>query len=120
MLSELVLPQVALHHPRPTLFMGLVKVRYRQYFLHQKFYKTPKTKYIILSQENSCIMLSKRSFFTFSSHAGKSISAFLKLRTKDNKICYYVCFVDMNKNLSYLKKALKRSLLLIQIFSNAI
>ena len=47
--SELVLPQVDQPHPRPTLVMRLLKVRYRQYFLHQKFYKTPKTKYIIFS-----------------------------------------------------------------------
>ena len=107
------------------LFMGSVKVCYRQYVLHQKFYQTPQTKYIIYSLRKFMCTPSKcniSSFFTFSSHLGKSIksSAVLKLlsnicfrlyqKISNIKICKNICFVDMNSNLPYLKKALESSL----------
>ena len=62
------------------------------------------------------------SFFTFSSHLGKSIksSAVLKLlsnirfrlyqKISNIKTCKKICFVDINSNLPNLKKALENSL----------
>ena len=74
MLSELVLPQVDQPHPRPTLFMGLVKVRYRQYFCTTNSIKHLRQSTLFFSQENLSIMPSKCSTASdFSSHSGKSI-----------------------------------------------
>ena len=106
------------------LFMGPVKVCYRQYFWHQKFYQTPKTKYIIYSPRKLMCTSSNcniSSFFTFSNHLGKSIKspAVLKLsnicfrlcqKNSNIKTCKNICFVDMNSNLPYLKKTLENSL----------
>ena len=110
------------------LLMDPVKVCYRKYFLHQKFYQTPKTKYIVYSPRKLMCTPSKwsiSSFFTFSSHLGKSVksSAVLKLfsnisfrwyqEMSNIKTCKNICFVEMNNNLSCLKKALESSLPLI-------
>ena len=67
--------------------MGPVKVCYRQYFLHQKFYQTPKTKYIDYSSRELMCTPSKcsiSSFFTFSRHLGKSIKNWALLKLLSN------------------------------------
>ena len=109
--------------------MDPVKVCYRKYFLHQKFYQTPKTKYIVYSPTKLMCTPSKcsiSSFFTFSSHLWKSIKSSTVLKLFSNisfrwyqeisniKTCKNICFVDMKNNLPYLKKALESSLPLIE------
>ena len=109
--------------------MGLVKICYSQNFLHQKFYQTSKTKYIIYSPRKHMYMPSKYNIsyavFTFSSHLGKYIesSAFLKLlsnicfrwyqKISNIKTCESVFSVEMNNNLPYVKKAMESSVPLI-------
>ena len=73
MLFELVLPQVDQAHPCLTLFEGLVKVRYRQYFCTTNSIEHLRQR-TFFSQENSGMMSSKCSAASyFSNHPGKSI-----------------------------------------------
>ena len=76
MLSELVLLQVDQPHPYPTLFMGLVKVRYRQYFCTRNSIKHLRESTLFFSKKTlKSMMLSKCSTASyFNSHSGKSIT----------------------------------------------
>ena len=96
--------------------MGLVKVCCRQYFLHQNFYKTPKTKHNIYFRRKVMYNHQNVVFHLFSLSAATlenifENSAFSELLSKirfrwyqkisNIKTCKNVCFVDMNKNLPY-------------------
>ena len=68
-----MLPQIDQPHPCPTLFVGLVKVRYKQYFCTTNSIEHLRQSTFFF-QENSGMVSSKCSAASyFSNHPGKSI-----------------------------------------------
>ena len=71
------------------LFMGLVKVCCRQYFLHQNFYKTPKTKRYIYEQRKLMYNHQNVAFHLFSPSAA-TLENMLKIQLFQNYGVTYV------------------------------
>ena len=96
--------------------MGLVKVCFRQKFLHQNFYRTPETKYniylrrkLMYDHQNVVFHLFAVSAVTLENifKVQLSLELLSNIRFRWNqkisniKTWKNVCFVDINKNLPY-------------------
>ena len=96
--------------------MGLVKVCFRQKFLHQNFYRTPETKYNIYLRRKLMYDHQNVVFHLFAVSAVTLVNIFkvqlslellsnIRFRWNQNisniKTWKNVCFVDINKNLPY-------------------
>ena len=96
--------------------MSLVKVCFRQRFLHQNFYRTPKTKYniylrrkLMYDHQNVVFHLFAVSAVTleniFKVQLSLELSSNIRFRWNQKisniKTWKNVCFVDINKNLPY-------------------